>query len=349
MKKVLVVGASGVVGNLICSEILRIFEHDVSLNITDYIENRGKELAQLLGADTRYHFLDVKKAETVAQVIKEMDLVIVALNQQYPLIQKACIDNGIICLDITPYTSLVDKVYLMQQDAVDREEKLVVMAGFFPGLSGLMVKHAITNFQRVDEVHIGLLQNTNAKAGLAGIIDMLKIISQPVIKTSGFKQMRKMPFSIGEREVRLIDHAEKRYLKDKFKIGKINYWTAWNNSFFNKMIYSMKQVGLIHWLTSQRNNNILAKLVKHNPAKAETTFLTVEVKGSMSGLETTKIVTLTTFSDYHTTAMATAALAKIALRKSINGVMFPFEFTTLDEVVKEMKCDGKMSIKEVLS
>ncbi|MEH6889886.1 hypothetical protein V7024_09230 [Bacillus sp. JJ864] len=87
-------------------------------------------------------------------------------------------------------------------------------------------------------MNIGLLQNTNAKAGISGILDMLKIISQPanyytdndMVNVLGFTKKRKMYFNepYNESEVRLIDHAEKDFLNQTLKIKQINYWTAWN-------------------------------------------------------------------------------------------------------------------------
>lgn len=78
------------------------------------------------------------------------------------------------------------------------------MSGFFPGLSGLMVKETISYFQEVREVNVGLLQNTNAKTGLSCILDMLKIISQSVAFQDniipGFTKKKEMYFSNHNKE-----------------------------------------------------------------------------------------------------------------------------------------------------
>lgn len=54
--------------------------------------------------------------------------------------------------------------------------------------------------------------------------------------------------------------------------------------------------------------------------------------------EKLKIVTLSALFDYHTTAMATASLAKIAQQKSVKGVVYPFEITDIDELLSEINC-----------
>lgn len=94
------------------------------------------------------------------------------------------------------------------------------------------------------------------------------------------------------------------------------------------------------------NRKILSKIVKHNPNKNENAFLTVEVKGVVGSLEKTKRLSLATFSDYHTTAIVTASLAKIAHQKNVKGVVCPFEITTLDELLAVMNCPN-IIIEEV--
>lgn len=344
MQKVMVVGASGVLGRLVCIELLRVFDNQVTLVVTDYKEERGKKLAESIDGEVTFKHLDVTNIGSVTKTIKNVDLVVVVVKQQHPYIQKACIDNRIVCIDVTPFSNFVEKVKLLHQDAEKNNVGSIVMSGFFPGLSGLMVNKAVSNFQEVTDVNIYLLQNTNAKAGISGILDMLKIISQHVHydkeNVSGFTKKRNMYFNerYNESEVRLIDHAEKEILNQKLKIKQINYWTAWNNKFFNKQISILKKLGVIDAILNLNNSKFLSKVVKHNPNKSEQAFLTVEVKGMIDNRECTKTLSLSTFSDYHTTAMVTAALAQVTVHTRIKGVVLPFEITDLDEVLSEMNC-----------
>lgn len=217
------------------------------------------------------------------------------------------------------------------------------MSGFFPGLSGLMIKKTILNFQEVREINVALLQNTNARAGVSGIIDMLKIIAQPVVfqhqVVSGFTQKRNMYFlnQSKEKEVRLINHSEKLLLNDKLTTAPINYWTSWNFSAFNKMVSILRKIGFIK-IIDKVNNKFLSKVVKHNPKKKENAFLTIEVRGVVDNKERVRILSLSTFSDYHTTAIVTAALVKISLENGVKGIVCPFELTNLDELLSIINC-----------
>ncbi|TQR14849.1 saccharopine dehydrogenase NADP-binding domain-containing protein [Psychrobacillus vulpis] len=351
MKKVMVIGASGVLGKLVCIELLRIFDNQIKLIVTDYKTERGKKLANSFNNNVQFQYLDVNEEENVKQVVKDIDIVVVVLKQKIPNIQKCCIDNKILCVDVTPFYDFVEKVNELNQSAENNDVGSVVMSGFFPGLSGLMVKKAVSDFKEVTEINVGLLQNTNAKAGISGILDMLKIITQQVHfenkVISGFTKKRKIYFlnHLKEKEVRLIEHSEKILLKDKLRTNPINYWTSWNVNAFNKQVSLLRQIGFID-IIHKLNNKFLSKVVKHNPNKNESASLTVEVKGIVDNNERVRILSLSTSSDYHTTAMVTASLAKIAEQKNVKGVVCPFEITNLDELLSEINCPN-IVIQEV--
>ncbi|MCY8181057.1 saccharopine dehydrogenase NADP-binding domain-containing protein [Bacillus paralicheniformis] len=343
MKKMMVVGASGVLGKLVCIELLRIFENQINLIVTDYKAERGKKLADSFNGGVQFQYLNVNDEENVKKAVKNVDIVIVVLKQRIPSIQKSCIENKILCIDVTPFYGFVEKVNELNEIAENNNIGSVIMSGFFPGLSGLMVKEAISNFQEVSEVNVGLLQNTNAKAGVDGILDMLKIIDQPINfqnkVISGFTKKRNMYFlnHNNEKEVRLIKHSEKIPLNDKLVINQINYWTSWNCIAFNKQVSLLRKIGFIKMI-HKVNNKLLSKVVNHNPNKNESAFLTVEVKGMVDNQKRIKILSLSTFSDYHTTAMVTASLAKVAHQKNVKGVVYPFEVTSLDELLSIINC-----------
>lgn len=341
MKKILVVGVSGVLGKLICKEVLRVFNKECTLIATDYKVDRGKKTAISVSKNVIFRPLDVSKKENINNVVKDVDVVIVAIKQSEPLVQEVCTNKNILCIDVTPYANFVASIQAMNKS----KSPSVAMSGFFPGLSGVLAKEAISGFQCVDEVNIGLLQSTNANVGVSGIIDMLKIISKPVKIVNnkyvpGFSEKRMLYFLEGnaKKQVRLIEHAERKYLCEKLNIGKLNYWTSWNKQSFNKMISICIKIKIIDVIKKLKKTRFLSKVVKHNPNKDENASLTVEVKGKIDEKNCIRTLSLSTFSDYETTAMVTAALTKIVLQKEIKGTNLPHELTHLDELLSVMDC-----------
>ncbi|MEI2393147.1 saccharopine dehydrogenase NADP-binding domain-containing protein [Priestia megaterium] len=345
--KIMVVGASGVLGRLVCNELIRIYANKLELIVTDYKLNREEELVNSINQNVKFQCVDVNSEQSLTSGLKNIDAVIVVLKQSTPLVQKICIERKILCIDVTPFASFVYKVDALNQEAIENKVGTIVMSGFFPGLSGLMVKKAVSKFENVTEVNVGLLQNTNAKAGISGIVDMLKIINEDVVSEEsiavrGFTQKRKMYFGnlFTKKEVKLINHAEKAFLQRELNIKNISYWTAWDSQLFNKQILLLKKLKLINLIYSFKKKQFLSKIVKHNPHKPETAFLTVEAKGCIGEKRYIRTLLLSTFSDYHLTAMVTAALTKIALKKGLAGRFFPFEIANIGEILFEINSKG---------
>lgn len=345
--KIMVIGASGVLGRLICNELIRIYANKIELIVTDYKLNREEELVNSINQNVKFQCVDVTSEQSIIEGLQNIDVVIVALKQSNPLVQKVCIERRILCIDVTPFASFVYKVDTFSQEAIKNKVGTIVMSGFFPGLSGLMVKKAASKFDNVTEVNVGLLQSTNAKAGISGIVDMLKIINEDVVTSEsvvvkGFTEKRKMNFGnlSTKKEVKRINHAEKEFLQRKLSIENINYWTAWDSQLFNKQILLLKKLKVINLIHSFKKKQFLSKIVKHDPYKPETAFLTVEVKGYIGEKRYIRTLLLSTFSDYHLTAMVTAALTKVALKKDLTGRFFPFEIANIDEILFEINSKG---------
>lgn len=361
----IIVGASGVLGKMICYEIQRLFIGDFQLIVTDYNHRRGNETATALGKKTLFRPLDVNHKEAITSAIWDASCVIVATKQELPLIQQYCAKKGILCIDVTVFRSFVEQV----REIDCQHSASIVMAGFFPGLSGLLVRRAITGFSEVHEVNVGLLQNTNAQAGLSGIKDMLSIVSRRssrTIATAGAATAQdsapgvrarartmKFPHPFGQKKVRAISHAEASYLSSHFLVTNLHYWTAWQSSSFNWVVQLLDKLNVIPLIQTGKADRLLASLIRHNPNQGEHCALSVEVTGLKDGLAKSRTLTLSVPSDYRTTAMFTAALAKFTMDKSkseatqtlsttaqkkLTGVLFPFEYAELENILRIMDC-----------
>ncbi len=87
-----------------------------------------------------FRHLMLRDNERVNHVLEDVDGVVIALKQENPFIQKACIEQDVLCVDVTPFYEFVDKVSYLNEEAKEAGTGSVVMTGFFPGLSALMVK-----------------------------------------------------------------------------------------------------------------------------------------------------------------------------------------------------------------
>lgn len=127
MTKIMIVGASGVLGKLICQELLRVFNNNISLVVCDYKMDRGKNIAASLGEHASFCYMDINNQENIKQAIQNIDIVIVAIKQQNPDIQAVCIQNKVLCIDVTVYLEFVNNTKRLSQNAYHNNVGSIVM------------------------------------------------------------------------------------------------------------------------------------------------------------------------------------------------------------------------------
>lgn len=332
-KSILVIGAAGELGNLICKEIKENYRVEWNLYIGDYKSNRGKQLAEKYGAS--FSLIDLENREYMLNLLKSIDAIIVAMKQKEPLIQEYCFQSNTLCVDVTAFASFAKKVESSFEKFKDTQAISVVMGGFFPGFSGLLLKDAVGEMDSISQADIILVQNISAVAGVTGMLDMFKIIQKPTdygfgnekIYVPGFtkKNLVKPVASKRDYTIRLIHHSEKEWLLEKMPLTNIHYWTGWNSAAFNRVVYHLIHTKWFDKWIQKPNHPFLKKIRKDTKPKDETAYLVVIVKGKEKSIEKKVEWHVKTFSDYGITAIMAAAVTDLTLKMNKKGVFHPAE------------------------
>jgi saccharopine dehydrogenase-like NADP-dependent oxidoreductase len=354
IKKILVVGATGGVGKLISREIIRLLGAD-SLIAGDYNLKRADKFTGSLERQIVSRYIDVHDRESIVKALKGVHAVIVAARQIEPNIQSLCIKRQIPCLDITAYPEFVEKVQALNSHALSFKTPLIMMAGLFPGLSGIMAKEAAKKLDQVASIDVGLLQSTQGTVGATGLADMLDWFSQPVIFKKGGKQHVIPGFSMkrsfvypeffGEKRQRLVRFHEASVVSEKLSVSDVNYWTSFDQESFNLLLSCLKKTGflkLFHFQTTRIKLGKIINLFKSTgKPKPEKIAVTIEVSGYKEGKTQNNRISIIAPSDYGTTAMSAVAMIKLILAKYIdcNGACFPLEVFPLDLLLEIMDCE----------
>lgn len=339
-KSILVIGAAGELGTLICNEIKTQYKELWNLHVGDYKLERGQKLAALHDAD--FSLIDLKNPNHMIQVLKNIDAVIVAIKQSEPIIQQYCFESNVLCVDVSAFATFASKVEALYKKNPQTKTCSIIMAGFFPGLSGMLLKDAINQLDTVDKADISLVQNTSAIAGVTGMLDMFNIIHQQAIFTDNLETKTVHGFSLKQivipknsnkkHTVRLIHHSEKEWLSRDFQLNKIHYWTGWNNALFNKIIATLVQTKWFKRWIGKPNHPILRKLRKNTKPKNESAYLIVSVHGTKGQSESQVEWHVKTFSDYGITAIMATAITDLALKSDAVGVFHPAHLFKWEDV-----------------
>jgi predicted dinucleotide-binding enzyme len=347
-KNILVIGAAGALGSTICKELLRLEPGRVKVFLGDYKPDRGKELAANLGVEFR--LTNVREPDTISQAVKGMDLVIVSVPQASPICQAACLEQGVHCVDVVVSKDFCDSVEQVFQDSSENSSAAVLMAGFFPGLSGILARELHSGFDEAQAIDVALIQSSNARAGADGIGEMLEIISAPVVTTAGNRKPRRMAgfqhssvFQGFSNEpawtARLIDHSEARMLRNRWNV-EWNYWTCWDSRAMNLLLSFLARIRLLPIIAGWLKRGRLRLPDLHNPEKDEMTRLIGRGRGILSGNYLERRIALRVFSDYGMTARMAVALTLRCLKESWVGVVYPFEKVNLTQILSQMRSDG---------
>lgn len=334
-----VIGASGSMGFKICQALSELLpkQHIV---VGDYKLERGEQtVGKLPNASAAY--VDSKNASSIEQLVKsEPACVVVAVKQEEPLIQKLCSQNNVSCVDITTFSTFTNKV---EQQLPEKTSASIVMAGFFPGMSGIAVKQVIEEFSQVDHVAVNLLQNTQANVGLTGMRDMLRIIAKPLPNEPGFSEKHSVYVANKPYQLRKIHHDEQLILQKKLGIPEVTYHTCWNSEPFNSFMSFIVHCRLIDPLIHAMR---LFKIDMDKGTKDETAYLIIEAKGTINNEPAERKLVIEVFSDYGITAWTTALLVKKILENpALTGVCYPFEILAFKEIL-QLESLGKLKFLE---
>jgi len=346
---ILVIGASGGLGQHICREVIRQFGPGAPL-VGDYKPERGRETADRLGAGATLSQVDANNRQSLRTAVKDASAVIVSAQQQAPLAQTACLEAGIPCLDVTVQPDFIAQVQQLDAQAQVARTSLVVMAGLFPGLSGVMARRAAEMLDQVDSLDVALCQNSQSSAGATGIADMLGLFAQPVKfrangreeTVPGFTRKRAFlyPPPLGEKTHRLVNFIEAQVISQALGIPDVNFWTGYDRPGFDRLLAALNKLKILALFNRPGLRMKLARVIdagmRASKPAAEICAVVAQAAGVKDGRPQLARVSILAPSDYGTTAMSVVAMANLLLAGEITapGVHHPAQIFTLEQLLR---------------
>jgi saccharopine dehydrogenase-like NADP-dependent oxidoreductase len=340
-KNILIVGSGGVLGQLIVEEAIRVFGVG-QIILPDYkivrLEAHKGRIGKKYGKNPRTQVIDLRSIGSISEGLKDADIVLIAAQQADPLVQSKCLQMGINSIDCSVGQGCLEKTLHLDK-ANENQATQLVLAGLFPGLSGIMaaeMAHISTNREAVD---VGLLQSANGTSGATGVADMLQIFnsdaehvySGSTKRHKGFSAKREFcfPNGLGCRTLRLSSFIEGRYLQEKGFLT--NYWSAFDQEFLNKAISALRKLGLLQLIRYPAARRFASRLIA-KPYRQANERIGVYAGGSHSRLS------LVLPSDYGATAACVVSFAGVLEDGQYRsmGVKFPFEFISLHSMMDKL-------------
>ncbi len=348
MEKIIVFGSSGILGKIIVKQIQAQFG-EKSIVISDYLPERAKNLSDSLNISAEPRIIDVNDISSIKSGLNGLTGAVIATKQHTPNIQALCIKKGIASVDVTVFRPFVQQVQKLDEMARQQSVPTLVMAGYFPGLSGIAVNELVNYFDIPQKVRVSLLQNTNASAGKYGFADMLNIINSDIPTKEGMVKGFKLTREFFHHDYNKIfeqfyirsDEAE--ILSDQCKLD-IKYYTGWEKESFNYFIKILNRSGLSKFLANNALGLKLASIIhppkKYNETNQEKTSLTITGAGLKEGTLEEKTIHINTKADYLATAISATTMLSFLLERKTNiqgGVFMPHQLFNLDMIKNQLK------------
>jgi saccharopine dehydrogenase-like NADP-dependent oxidoreductase len=121
---------------------------------------RAIEVAASLESSARVFELEGLRSETRAENFRKLcvdanaDVVILATGEDHAVLAKVALESGVHVVSISDDCDVVDELLELDTTARINNVNLVVGAGFSPGLSCVLARHASIQLDSVDEIHI---------------------------------------------------------------------------------------------------------------------------------------------------------------------------------------------------
>jgi lysine 6-dehydrogenase len=149
--KVLIVGC-GNIGSVAAEDIAKSLS-SIEVVVADKSETRAKEVAKRIGKDNvSWIQLDVTDNGKLANALKDFDLVMGFLPGKLGYrLSKACIDVG---KDLVDVSYMSENPLALTDNAVEAKVTIVPDCGLAPGISNILVGHAVAMLDKVQSVHI---------------------------------------------------------------------------------------------------------------------------------------------------------------------------------------------------
>ncbi|WP_069385499.1 saccharopine dehydrogenase NADP-binding domain-containing protein [Cellulosimicrobium cellulans] len=313
MLDVLVLGGSGVLGRKIAAEAASRDRWRVVVG--DRVADRGRATAASLPGPARSAVVDVRSAEDLERAVTAAALVLVAVEQDGALVQQVCRTAGVPCVDVSTSPRTLADV-----EDLGPGSPSLVMAGLFPGLSGLLLDELTKGLDEVRAADVVLVQSANAHVGGSGTARMLQMLagsaptSGPAPGVAGV-DVRVLPLQHPEGPA--VGHPEARY------------WTGWDDGRLTATVAMLRRTRLLGLVATPR----VASLVRHDPRRPEAVTLAVRVQGTLDGATVRRERVLRAMSDYGATARLAVVLGELALERTVADPGHPARFASAGEVL----------------
>jgi len=154
MYKYVVIGA-GLMGQAIVADLLKQPDTDTIFLIDRDYNQLNKAVKSFSSVGPKLWFKHISKNDDVIEILKEVDVVIIAAHYSINLeFTEMAIDTGTHLCDLGGNNTVVDLQHIKHEKAIQNEVSIIPDCGLAPGMVSILVKYGLEKFDSIDTVKI---------------------------------------------------------------------------------------------------------------------------------------------------------------------------------------------------
>ncbi len=268
--KILVVGGYGAVGRGISIGLAKLFPAQV------IVAGRNFEKAKALSIELDQKVIPLKLDVTTISKddkrLRDVNVVIMCIDQNNTQFITQCIQQGIHYIDISASYELLSKIELLNAEAINHGSTVVISVGLAPGLTNLLAKHCKSKIQDMQVADIFILLGLGEAHGEAAIRWTIENINaefsireKGVIKqVSSFehKKQTRFPNKTGKRTAYRFNFSDQLAIPRTLEINSASSWVCFDSAIVTLLFAISKKTGLSRMLDFKPVQNFLINVLK---------------------------------------------------------------------------------------
>ncbi len=256
MKHIVVIGGYGQVGSVICKALADIYPKRV------IAAGRSFEKARQFSLSTNEKVLplelDIYNLVSPHEVLKDIELVIMCLDQKDTTFVEMCIQNKVNYLDISPSYTILSKIEQLQMKALEANTTLLLGVGLAPGLSNLMVKKLVSHFDKVKKTDLYLMLGIGEKHGRDGVEWLLNNMNNTysIFENGQRRKVRSftegkyvdLPEKYGKRKAYRFDLADQHIVSKTLELDHVSSRFFYDSVITTYELALLKKLGIFKLL-----------------------------------------------------------------------------------------------------
>lgn len=341
MKKAIVLGATGTIGQIIVKDLV---DSNVEVIAADLEEGKLAELRNKTDNKIETKLLNIKDKAKTVELLKQGNVCVNATNYVFNIdVMKAAAEAGTSVLDLGGLFTKTNEQLKLDQQLKDANILSITGMGSDPGSSNVFSRYGVEQLDEAEEIHIRYGSSTSGVTFAFAIDTYIGEIEQNALAIKdgelvevpplGDEEYTQFHEDIGLEKTYSIIHSELATLPNSFpNVKQITYKDTWDPTTIEKL-ETLISLGLLDTNpVSVRGEEIIPRrqtvatmqtiLAEKETPEWGTDSLLVEVKGKKNGNDAViKIELLTRYQtewEASPTQYATAIPASIAAQMILN-------------------------------